>query len=375
MKSIYLIFSALLLFGFCTSNKTQDVVIIDKESFATSLNGNQVKLFTLKNSNGLIAQITNFGGRVVSLWVPDRKGNFADVSVGHKTAREYIEGPESYFGATIGRYGNRIGKGRFVLEGDTFQLSINHHGNTLHGGTNGFNRKVWDGNQTDGRTLELTCHSPHMEEGFPGNLDVKVKFQLTDQNELQIEYWAETDRPTVVNLSNHTYFNLKGEAAGTINDHWLSINAGHYTPVDEHLIPTGEIAPVENTPMDFRIPVSIGERVNAGHEQLIYGKGYDHNWVLNKGDETIIKAAVLKDPVSGRILEVYTNEPGIQFYGGNFLDGTVNGKYGKPIERRSALCLETQHFPDSPNQSNFPSTTLYPGEKYYSICIYKFNAE
>jgi aldose 1-epimerase len=245
----------------------------------------------------------------------------------------------------------------------------------LHGGTKGFNDVVWEASQPNGQTLVLQYTSPHMEEGYPGNLDVKVKYQLTNENELKIEYWAATDRSTPVNLTHHSFFNLKGDGNGTINDHILQINADFYTPVDEGLIPTGEIAPVEATPMDFRAPTAIGERVDDDFEQLKYGLGYDHNWVLVPAETGLNFAARVVEPASGRTMEVYTNEPGLQFYGGNFLDGTDTGKYGRPYDFRTSFCLETQHFPDSPNQPDFPSTILEPGEEYYSVCVYKFGVE
>jgi len=356
----------------CTEPHKQSLNLIEEKDFIGELASEGIKLFSLTNVSGTTAQITNLGGRVVSLWVTDSKGSFADVSIGYKTAGEYINNDESFYGALIGRYGNRIAKGQFVIEGDTFKLSINNGLNTLHGGPTGFHSRVWNATQLAKNELELTYLSKDGEEGYPGNVHVKVKYKLTDNNELKIEYFASTDKPTHVNLTNHTYFNLAGEASGTINNHLLMINADSYTPVDSGLIPTGEVAPVKGTPFDFRNPTPIGARVNNDNEQLKMGGGYDHNWVLNKGDEKISLAATLQDPGSGRKMEVYTSEPGVQFYGGNFMNGKYKGKFDLPIKYREAMCLETQHFPNTPNQDNFPSTLLKPGEEYYSICIYKF---
>jgi aldose 1-epimerase len=373
MRTLLLFLAIITLFS--CSQQPKQPVLINEDTFAGTIDGKKVELFTLKNSNGLTAQITNFGGRLVSLWVPGKNGNFEDIVTGYNTLDGYLNSGEIYYGALIGRYGNRIAKGEFMLNDTAYTLVRNNGENHLHGGTKGFNDVVWDAVQTDAQTLVLTYTSPHMEEGYPGNLDVKVQYQLTDENELKIEYWAATDRPTPVNLTHHSFFNLKGDGNGTINDHLLQINADFYTPVDEGLIPTGEIAPVEGTPMDFRAPTAIGERVDADFEQLKYGMGYDHNWVLVPAESGLNFAARVVEPASGRTMEVYTNEPGLQFYGGNFLDGSDTGKYGRPYDFRTSFCLETQHFPDSPNQPEFPSTILEPGEEYYSVCVYKFGVE
>ena len=359
----------------CNVADKKEPVLIDSENFNDVVDGKEVGLFTLQNENGIVAQITNYGGKVVNLWTPDKNGNFEDIVLGFETIDEYLETSEIYFGSIIGRYGNRIGGGTFVINDTTYTLAQNNNGNALHGGIKGFNNVVWDANQVDSQTLELTYLSPNMEEGYPGNLDVTVQYKLTDDNELKIEYWATTDRPTPVNLTHHSFFNLKGAGNGNVNDHVVQVNADFYTPVDEGLIPTGEIAPVEGTPMDFTESTQIGERIDADFEQLEFGNGYDHNWVLNQADNGLTYAAKVVEPQSGRTMEVYTNEPGIQFYGGNFLDGTVTGKEGKVYEFRSALCLETQHFPDSPNKEEFPSTILNPGEEYYSVCVYGFGVE
>lgn len=360
---------------FACSQQPKQTDLIDENTFSGILYDKEVNLYTLKNSNGVVTQITNFGGRVVSLWVPDKNGNFDDIVTGYTTLDGYLNSSEIYYGALIGRYGNRIAKGQFTLNDTVYSLVQNNGENHLHGGTKGFNDVVWEANQTDGQTLVLTYTSPHMEEGYPGNLDVKVHYQLTNENELKIEYRATTDRPTPVNLTHHSFFNLKGDGNGTINDHLLQINADFYTPVDDGLIPTGEISSVEGTPMDFRAPTVIGERVDADFDQLKYGGGYDHNWVLVPSETRLNFAARVVEPASGRTMEVYTNEPGLQFYGGNFLDGSDTGKYGKPYDFRTSFCLETQHFPDSPNQPDFPSTILEPGEEYYSVCVYKFGVE
>jgi aldose 1-epimerase len=373
MRKPILFLAIIALFG-CSQQSNQPE-LIDENTFSGMLDGRKVSLYTLKNDNGVVTQITNFGGRVVSLWVPDKNGDFEDIVTGYNTLDGYLNSKEIYYGALIGRYGNRIAKGQFVLNDTVYSLVQNNDMNHLHGGTKGFNDVVWEASQPNGQTLVLQYTSPHMEEGYPGNLDAKVKYQLTNENELKIEYWAATDRSTPVNLTHHSFFNLKGDGNGTINDHIMQINADFYTPVDEGLIPTGEIAPVEGTPMDFRAPTAIGDQVDDDFEQLKYGLGYDHNWVLVPSESGLNFAARVVEPASGRTMEVYTNEPGLQFYGGNFLDGTDTGKYGRPYDFRTSFCLETQHFPDSPNQPDFPSTILEPGEEYYSVCVYKFGVE
>lgn len=374
LKTSLFFMLAIALFVRCSETKNT-LPLVDNNGFEQKINNKDVKLYNLKNTNGLVAQITNLGGRVVSLFVPDKNGEFADVSLGFKTAQEYLDANSAFYGAAIGRYGNRIANGTFVIEEDTFKLALNNGPNALHGGPTGYFNRVWEANQINDSKLELHYLSQDMEEGYPGNLDIKIIYELTDSNALKIEYYANTDKATLVNLTNHTYFNLAGEGKGTINNHVLYINADAYTPVDSTLIPTGEIVTVENTPMDFRTPEAIGKRVDDEFEQLKFGNGYDHNWVLNTHENGLTHAATLTEPESGRIMEVYTNEPGIQFYGGNFMDGTDMGKYGKSFDFREALCLETQHFPDSPNHPNFPSTLLNPGEEYYSICIYQFKTE
>ncbi len=349
--------------------------LVSGENFHTEAGGIPISLYTLRNAHGLVTQITNYGGKIVSLWVPDKNGNLADIVLGYNTIDAYFHSGEVYFGALIGRYGNRIAHARFQLNDTTYTLAANDGKNHLHGGIKGFHAVTWNAEQPDSQTLVLTYTSPDMEEGYPGTLDVKVQYTLTDANALKIEYWATTDKPTPVNLTSHSFFNLKGEGQGTITDHLMQINAERYTPVDSGLIPLGILAPVEDTPLDFRELTPIGERINDDFEQLAFGKGYDHNYVIHSSEENVHFAARVVEPLSGRTMEVYTNEPGIQFYSGNFLNGTETGKSGNPYHFRDAFCLETQHFPNSPNQENFPSTILHPGEEYYSVCEYRFGIE
>jgi aldose 1-epimerase len=375
MKTINLFSLALLLLAFACTKATRQVPVIDASTFGGEVDGKKVELFTLRNASGMTVQITNYGGRVVDLLVPDKNGNFGDVVLGYSTLNGYLNSNEIYFGTLIGRYGNRIGKGQFILNDSVYKLAANNGPNHLHGGIKGFNNVVWDAVRSDDNTLLLSYLSPDGEEGYPGNLQVNVTYELTDKNELKIGYKATTDKPTPVNLTHHSYFNLKGAGEGDINDHVMQIYASYYTPVDSGLIPTGEIAPVEGTPFDFRTPTAIGARIGDDNQQLKYGLGYDQNWVLDNSSDSLHKAAKVVEPVSGRIMEVYTNEPGIQFYTGNFLAGKDTGKNGKVYPYRGALCLETQHFPDSPNKPAFPSVILEPGKTYYSICIYKFSTE
>lgn len=331
--------------------------------------GKKVQLFTLTNKNGVTVDITNYGGIVTSWVTPDKHGNKSSVVVGLNTLEEYLKKPP-YFGAIIGRYGNRIGDAKFKLDGKTYTLAANNGKNNLHGGNKGFDKVVWDAATMNGTTpsLTLTYLSKDGEEGFPGNLKVTVIYTLTDADELNIEYTAETDKATPVNLTNHSYFNLTGSTENTILNHTLMIDADHYTPVDTTLIPTGEIKSVKGTPFDFTKPEAIGARIDS-----VPG-GYDHNFVLNRKDSSLQLVAVLSDTLSGRKLEVFTTEPGIQFYSGNFLKGDfVSG--GKPVNLRTALCLETQHFPDSPNKPKFPSTILQPGQKYNTVTKYKVSVE
>jgi aldose 1-epimerase len=376
MKTTKILFVILLFSLLACTKAVKELPLIDPATFQGEQDGKKVELFTLKNSNGIVAQITNFGGKIVSLWVPDKKGKSEDIVMGYSTLAEYQKTGEIYFGSLIGRYGNRIGNAKFTLNDSVYTLAANNGPNSLHGGIKGYNNVVWDAVQNDESTLLLSYLSRDGEEGFPGNLQVNVTYELTDDNELKIEYKATTDKATPVNLTSHSFFNLKGAGNGDVLDHVLQINASHITPVDDGLIPTGEIAPVEGTPFDFRTPVAIGARINEDHQQLIFGKGYDQNWVLTApSDSTLTLAAKVLEPASGRVMEVYTNEPGIQFYSGNFLTGKVTGKYGKVYPFRGSLCLETQHYPDSPNKPEFPSTILEPGKEYYSVCVYKFSVQ
>jgi aldose 1-epimerase len=339
---------------------------------------NDLQLFTLTNSHGMEVKITNYGAIITSIEVPDRDGQLADVTLGYSEPADYVNALEqTYFGAIVGRYGNRIAKGRFDIDGTEYTLATNNEPNNLHGGIIGFDKVVWDAEKDGDKSLKFSYHAKDMEEGFPGNLTSVVTYTLTDDNEIVVDYHATTDKPTPVNLTQHAYFNLKGEGEGTILDHELSINADHYTPVDATLIPTGELASVEGTPFDFREQKTIGRDIEQDNEQLKFGGGYDHNWVLNreKGEDELEVAATLYEPKSGRQLEVYTTEPGIQFYSGNFLTGALKGKSGKPYVRRGGICLETQHYPDSPNQPNFPSTILQPGETYASKTVFKFSVK
>ena len=345
-----------------------------REAFKQMIDGRQADLFFLKNDKGMIAAITNYGGRLVSLIVPSKNDVATDVVVGFDSVQQYVNSTEPYFGATIGRYGNRIAGGKFILDGKQYTLATNNGPNHLHGGNKGFQDVMWDANQKGDSVLELSYLSKDMEEGYPGNLDVKVIYTLTDNNELKIDYHATTDKKTVVNLTNHAFFNLNGSGSGTINDHVLVIDADRYTPVDSTLIPTGVIAPVENTPFDFRKPVSIGSRISNDDLQLKYGLGYDHNFVLNKpAGAGMTKAAMVTGDKSGIVMEVFTMEPGLQFYGGNFMQAKNTIKGGAKDDFRTAFCLETQHFPDSPNKPAFPSTILEPGKTYETTSVYKFS--
>ncbi|GEC72765.1 aldose 1-epimerase [Flavobacterium flevense] len=362
-----------------TQNKQGSIELVTNlksDDFKLKIDGKNTDLYVLKNKNGIVASFTNYGQRLISLMIPDRNGNFADVVLGFKDINTYKSAREKYFGATIGRYGNRIAEGKFSIDDKVYQLTTNNKKNHLHGGNKGFNNCVWEAHQIGENEIEFTRTSVDGEEGYPGNLKVKIHYVLTDANELKIDYSATTDQNTIINLTHHSFFNLAGEGSGTINDHLLEINADRYTPVDEGLIPTGELASVIGTPFDFRSVKKIGKDLDVINEQLEFGKGYDHNFVLNnslKNDEGLCFAARVEEPKSGRVMEVYTNEPGLQFYGGNFLDGKTKGKSGKPYIYRGAFCLETQHFPDSPNHSNFPSTLLKVGKVYKSSCVYKFS--
>ncbi len=360
-----------LLLGFAIGIEAK-AASIQKEAWGT-VDGKPVDLYTLTNANGLEAKITNYGAIVTSLKVLDRNGKLGDVVLGYDNLKDYVEN-SPYFGAIVGRYGNRIGGAKFSLDGVEYTLAANNGPNHLHGGIKGFDKVVWKARgitSDNGVGLELTYLSPDGEEGYPGNLSVTVTYTLTDDNELKIDYFATTDKKTVVNLTHHSYFNFVG--SGDILGHKLWLKASRFTPVDEGLIPTGELRSVIGTPMDFTRPFAIGARIEQDYDQLKYGFGYDHNWVLDKRPGEMALAGSLYEPVTGRFMEIYTTQPGIQFYSGNFLDGTITGKRGVIYEFRNALCLETQHFPDSPNKPDFPSTVLKPGEEYRTTTIYKFS--
>ncbi len=360
-----------------SSPATGETADIPVEPFG-SIGGQKVSLYTLKNANGVTAKITNYGGIIVSLLAPDKDGNLADVVLGFDSADEYVSKKSPYFGSITGRYANRIAKGKFTLDGTEYTLAVNNGPNHLHGGDVGFDKKVWQAEPMetpDGPALKLSYTSPDGEEGYPGELSCTVIYTLTADNALKIDYEATTDKPTVLNLTNHSYFNLSGHGTPTILDHVLTIHADRFVPTDDTGIPLGDLASVEGTPFDFRNPTPIGERIGADDEQLKNGIGYDHNYVLKDGrDGKLIPAATVKDPASGRVLEVETTEPGLQLYVGNYLDG-VEGKDGKVYPYRSALCLEAQTFPDSPNQAGYPSPVLRPGETYRQTTIYRLSAE
>jgi len=347
---------------------------LTSEAWGKTTDGTPISLYTLTNAKGAEARIATYGGIVVSLKVPDKSAQMGDIVLGFDSLDGYLQQPPPpYFGALIGRYGNRIAKGKFTLNGVEYTLAKNNGENHLHGGVRGFDKRVWTAKEGAGQSLELSYLSKDGEEGYPGNLSVTVTYTLTDNNELKIDYAATTDKDTVVNLTNHSYFNLAGQGEGDILNHQVTIYADKFTPVDKGLIPTGELKNVEGTPFDFRTPKAIGERIDANDEQIKLGPGYDHNWVLNRTGNSLEPAAKVTEAKSGRVMEVLTMEPGLQFYTGNFLDGTFHGKGGKVYGRRSAFCMETQHFPDSPNKPDFPSTVLKPGARYQTTTVYRFS--
>jgi aldose 1-epimerase len=360
----------LLLVGAVTIHAATKVSPAD---FGKTPDGTAVQIFTLTNEHGLEARICTYGGAVVSLKTPDRDGKMADIVLGFDSLAGYLNPAEPYFGALIGRYGNRIGHAKFTLDGKQYTLPVNNGENTLHGGAKGFDKVVWTPRPLPDGGLELTYVSKDGDQGFPGTLHTTVVYHLTAANELRIDYSASTDKDTVVNLTNHSYFNLKGAGNGLILDHVLTINASRFTPVDAGLIPTGELKPVAGTPFDFTKPMAIGSRIGANDEQLKLGNGYDHNFVLNRSGSGLSLAARVEEPTTGRVLEVETTQPAVQFYTGNFLDGTLKGKGGHVYPMRAALCLETQHYPDSPNKPSFPTTELKPGETYKNTTVYRFS--
>ncbi|MDD2994650.1 MAG: galactose mutarotase [Paludibacter sp.] len=358
------------------SCNNQEPELLDTDQFEMVLDSKNVSLYTIKSGSGLIMQVTNFGGRVVSLWTPDKSGHYSDIVLGHKNIQEYLNynTGERFVGCVVGRYANRIANGQFTLDSITYNVPKNNNGQSLHGGTRGLDMVVWNVDEVTENEIRMSYTSADGEEGYPGILKIAMTYTLTKSNEFKITYRAIADKPTVVNLSHHGFFNLKGEGEGTINDHILTINADFITPVDEVLIPTGELMPVEGSPFDFTKATTIGERLNVNNEQLKFGKGYDHNWVLNKKNRDSVEfAASVYEPTSGRYMEVWTDQPGIQFYGGNFFAGQGEGKYGATFNYREALALETQKFPDSPNQPAFPSTRLDPDDEYRHTCIYRFS--
>ena len=373
MKKLCVWAVAALLMAACTpkAEKATDSGLL-QSNFQMEVNGKKTDLYTLRNKNNMEVCITNFGGRIVSVMVPDKDGQMRDVVLGFDSIQDYVSKP-SDFGASIGRYANRINQCKFTLDGTEYQLPQNNYGHCLHGGPQGFQYRVFDAVQPNPQELELTYVAEDGEEGFPGNITCKVLMKLTDDNAIDIRYEAETDKPTIVNMTNHSYFNLDGDAARN-EAHLLTIDADYYTPVDSTFMTTGEIAPVEGTPMDFRTPTPVGARINDyDFVQLKNGNGYDHNWVLNTKGDVTRKCATLESPLTGIVLDVYTNEPGIQVYAGNFLDGSLTGKKGITYNQRASVCLETQKYPDTPNKPEWPSAVLRPGEKYMSQCIFKFS--
>jgi aldose 1-epimerase len=364
-----------VLWSFGAAMNANAATRIERRPYGKTPAGESVELFTLSRASAPTVAVTNLGGHIVAILAPDRQGKVADVTLGYRDFAGYLA-DTSYFGSLVGRYANRIAKGRFTLDGKAYTLAANNGPNALHGGPTGFQRRVWAARVVsgpDGDALELTYVSKDGEEGYPGTLTAKVVYSLRADGGLAIDYTATTDAPTIVNLTNHAYFNLAGEGEGTILGHEMQIEADAYTPVDATLIPTGERRPVEGTPFDFRKPVAIGARIDAADEQLKAGGGYDHNYVLRGKAGELRLAARVVEPRSGRVLEVLTTEPGVQFYSGNFLDGSVTGKSGKPYSKRGGFCLEAQHFPDSPNQPSFPPVVLRPGQTYRQTTVYRFS--
>jgi aldose 1-epimerase len=356
---------------------TKNELEVKKELFGKTGDGRPVDLYTLTNSHGLELRAMTYGGIIVSLRVPDKHGKLGDIVLGHETLEGYIPNTP-YFGVIVGRYANRIANAAFILDGVKYALAKNDGPNSLHGGIKGFNQQIWEGKEfknAKGVGVGFSYLSKDGEEGYPGNLKVNVSYTLTNENQLVVDYEATTDKATPLNLSQHSYFNLAGEGNGDILGHHLMLNADRFTPVDKTLIPTGELRPVKGTPMDFTKPTAIGARISDDYEQLVVGRGYDHNWVINRKDDSLTLAAKVHEPTSGRIMEVFTTQPGVQFYSGNFLDGTITGKQGHVYKHRYGLCLETQHYPDSPNHPEFPSSILRPGQTFKSQTVFKFSTE
>lgn len=376
MKRIFIL---LILFAVIASCKNSEVnKMIEKKSFGKLDDGSEVSLLILKNINGMEVKIISYGATVVSLTAPDKNNKYEDVVLGYDNLEGYIK-DNAYFGAIVGRYGNRIAKGQFTLDGKKYQLTINNNENHLHGGKIGFNKKNWEivntNENKDGASVTFKYLSKDGEEGYPGNLELLVTYTLTNNNELKISYSAKTDKITILNPTHHSYFNLTGNPNNTILEHEVMINANKFTPVNSSLIPTGKLESVENTPLDFRKLKKIGKDINSDYEQIKLGLGYDHNFVINRNNNEVIKIAEVYEPTSGRFMEVFSNQPGVQFYTGNFLNGSAIGKNGIKYNYRTAFCLEAQHYPDSPNQPSFPSVVLKPGEEYKQTTIYKFSSK
>ncbi len=374
MKKVLMIAAACVAMVSCAQKN--EVTLLPASDFETVVDGKNVCLYTLK-AGDLTMQVTNFGGRVVSLWAPDKNGSYEDIVLGYNNIDNYVNNPgERFLGAVVGPYANRIAGGTYTIGEETYNFPQNNNGQTLHGGLKGLDMIVWDVDSVTENAIVLSVVCPDGHDGMPGNRKIIMTYTLTPENEFKVDYVAETDKATHVNISHHSFFNLKGEGNGTINDHVLYINASKTTPVDAVLIPTGEIADVTGTPFDFREPKAIGQDVDVENEQLKNGAGYDHNWVLDRKTASDMElAASVWEPASGRYMEVWTDQPALQFYGGNFFDGTTTGKYGKTLNYRESIALETQKYPDTPHHAHFPSTLLNPGEKYTHACVYKFGVK
>ena len=375
MKKIFGVLALCLAMSACAGTN-DEIVIFPESDFNTEVDGQQVSIYTLKSAD-IVMQVTNFGARVVSLWTPDKNGHYEDVVLGYNNIQDYVNNPgERFLGAVVGPYANRIAGGTYTIGEEVYNFPLNNNGQTLHGGLKGLDMVVWNVDSVDEDSIVLSYTHPDGLDGMPGNLSIVMTYTLTPNNEFKVDYVAETDKATHVNISHHSFFNLKGEGNGTITDNVMVINASHTTPVNEVLIPSGEIADVTGTPFDFREAHVIGERIEADDQQLKNGLGYDHNWVLDrKTPDQIEFAASVYEPASGRFLEVYTDQPAMQFYSGNFFDGKSNGKYGKALKFRESIALETQKYPDTPHHANFPSTLLNPGEKYTHTCVYRFSVK
>ena len=368
-----LLFIAAVCAAIASCAKKSEITLFPVSDFQTTVDGKDVSIYTLKNAD-LTMQVTNFGARVVALWTPDKDGNYEDIVLGYNNIESYVNNPgERFLGAVVGPYANRIAGGKYTIGDQTYEFPQNNNGQTLHGGLKGLDMVVWDVKTVNDSSIVLTYLHADGQDGHPGNLDIEMTYTLTSLSEFKVDYLATTDKATHVNMSHHSFFNLKGEGNGTINDHVLFINASKTTPVDAVLIPTGEIADVTGTPFDFREAKAIGRDLGIENEQLANGAGYDHNWVLDRTADTGLElAASVYEPASGRYMEVWTDQPALQFYGGNFFDGTTCGKYGKTLNYRESIALETQKYPDTPNHSHFPSTLLNPGETYTHTCVYRF---